>query len=169
MNSTRTSSSLFTIIALALLLSSCTDKSSYSDWAGVVESKTVLIQPEGWDDQYWNSVNQNVDRNKIFSTIVSAVFESKLVAYDILTDEQLSVDEAKARIMNLQMAESGELASFQITAEDLSMIRMRESWSFDDKNFTLKKKVSRIDLLLKKLDFEGVHIGDMALFYVYLN
>ena len=170
MNNKKIIISSLVIIALLVGLASCTDNSNnYVEWANVVESKTVLLQPEGWDDEYWNSVNQGVDRDKIFSTIVGAVFEGKLEAYDILTDEPLTIDEAKARIVNLQMIETGEMVSSQITKDDLSMIRMRESWSFDDENFTLRKKVTRLDLLLKKLDFEGVYIGNLALFYVYLN
>jgi Gliding motility associated protein GldN len=138
-------------------------------WAELVESKTVLLKPECWDDEYWNSVNKHVERQKIFNTIVDAVLNGKQKAFNILTDQELTVDEVKDILKNVQLNASGEEESQKITPEDLSMIRMREEWRFDEKEFRLEKHVSRIDLLLKKMDETGVYIGDKALFYVNLN
>jgi hypothetical protein len=138
-------------------------------WAELVESKTVLIKPEGWDDEYWNSVNKNVDRQKIFETIVDAVLSGKQKAYNIITDEVLTVEQAKEMLDNIQLDNMGEMTSQKITPQDLSTIRMREKWTFDEREFKMYKVVTRIDLLLKKLDQTGVHIGDKALFYVNLK
>ncbi len=166
-------------ISLLALISSCSqgnDKTENTQgtannvvWAELVESKTVLLKPEGWDEEYWNSVNKNVDHQKIFNTIVDAVLSGKQKAFNILTDQVLTIDEVKEVLNNVQLVESGKAASKKINADDLSMIRMREKWSFNEKEFRLDKHVTRIDLLLKKLDETGVYIGDKALFYVNLN
>jgi len=58
----------------------------------------------------------------------------------------------------------------RVTVNDLSALRMRESWIFNEKDFSLEKKVKRIDLLLKKIDpTTGEYLGDRALFYVKLD
>jgi hypothetical protein len=140
-----------------------------SVWAELVESKTLLIKPEGWDDEYWNSVNKNVDREKIFKTIVEAVLSGKQKAYNIITDQVLTVEQVQDLLNNIQLNNMGEMTSQKITPEDLSTIRMREKWTFDENAFKIHKEVTRIDLLLKKLDQTGGHIGDKALFYVNLK
>lgn len=160
-------------ISLVLSVTSCSDDTSGNDngvaWAGLVESKTILLKPEGWDDEYWESVNQNVDQEKMFNTILNAVLEERLKAYDILSDEELTVKDVIGMIANVQLLESGESQAQQITENDLSTIRMREEWFFDEEELKLSKKVTRLDFLLKKLNLDGEYIGDRALFYVYLN
>ncbi len=160
------------ILAISLGFMSSCDKGSTGNttvWAEAVESKTVLCKPEGWDDEYWNSVNKGVDHSKIFNTIVDAVLSGQQKGYNILTDQVLTVDEVKEILKNVQLNEAGELESQRITNADLSMLRMREKWDFNEKEFRLEKKVTRIDLLLKKMDASGAYIGDKALFYVNLN
>lgn len=170
----KTKHSIILSVALVATFSSCNKGSDAGStntnaWAELVESKTVLIKPEGWDDEYWDSVNKNVDRKKIFNTIVDAVLSGKQKAYNILTDEVLTVEQVKEMLDNVQLDEMGGMTSKKIKPEDLSMIRMREKWSFDEKEFKMQKQVTRIDLLLKKLDQTGTYIGDKALFYVNLN
>lgn len=134
-------------------------------WAGEVESKTMVIKPEGFQDEYWMSVNKNVDYDKIFNTIVDAVLNGKKQAYDIISDKEMTPDEVK-EILGL----NGGNGSEKISARDLSALRMRETWNFNESNFTLEKKVNRIDLLLKKIDpTTGEYLGDKALFYVKLG
>lgn len=151
-------------------MSSCKQESTDNVvWAEVVESKTLMCKPEGWDDEYWISVNKGLDRPKIFNTIVDAVLSGKQKAYNILTDQELTVDEVKEILKNVQLNVMGEEESQKITEADLSMIRMREKWNFNEKEFRLEKQVTRIDLLLKKLDETGSYVGDKALFYVNLK
>ena len=156
--------SSITMFAMGALLSCNNDKSTESTvWAGEVESKTMVIKPEGFQDEYWMSVNKNVDYDKIFYTVVEAVLKGKKQAYDIISDKLLSVDIVKT-IMD------GDEVDGKVTSKDLSALRMRESWNFDENNFTLEKKVNRIDLLLKKIDpTTGEYLGDRALFYVKLG
>jgi len=137
--------------------------STKTQWAELVESKTVMIKPESWEDDYWNSVNKNMDKNKLFNTIVDAVLSGKKQAYDLFTDSLLTIDQVKEKLID------NSNAGKKIDAEDLSMIRMREKWVFDNAKFKLEKEVTRIDLLLKKLDETGQYIGDKPLFYVNLN
>lgn len=164
----------FLVISYALFLPSCKQEDKTTEnktvasqdstkvlWAELVESKTILIKPESWEEDYWNSVNKNMDKNKLFSTIVDAVLSGKKQAYDLFTDSLLTIDQVKEKL-------AGN-AEKKINAEDLSMIRMREKWLFDDAKFKLEKQVTRIDLLLKKLDETGEYVGDKALFYVNLN
>lgn len=172
--------SVFTI-SLLCLFTRCTQESKTIEnkviessdsskdlWAELVESKTILIKPEGWEDEYWNSVNKNMDNKKIFNTIVDGVLSGKKQAYNLFTDSVFTIDEVKAMVdkNNIVTAENGEQK--KISADDLSMIRMREKWMFDKEKFKLEKQVTRIDLLYKKLDETGQYIGDKPLFYVNL-
>ena len=167
-------SKLFFIACVSMLfvIAACNSDSGndgYVKWADVVESKTTMFQLEGWEDEYWKSISVNVDKDKIYFTILNAVLEGKLQAFDIVTNDPLSIDDVTAKLANLQLLDSGEVQSQEITVDDLSVIRTREDWYFDEKNYKMKKQVSRIDLLLKKLDNEGSYMGDKALFYVNLN
>lgn len=140
--------------------------SSKEMWAELVESKTILVKPESWEDEYWNSVNKNMDKNKLFTTIIDAVISGKKQAYDLFTDSVLTMDEVKEKLAYTGDAQNAEK---KINADDLSMLRMREKWVFDKEKFILEKQVTRIDLLLKKMNESGDYVGDKALFYVYLN
>ena len=170
----------FPVIAIALVsLFSCanhtenasenkqvtTVDSTKEVWADVVETKTILIKPDSWDDDYWNSVNVNMNNKKIFNTLVDAVISGKKQAYNLFTDSLFTIEEVKA------MVDKNDIISAEnkVKASDLSMIRMREKWVFDKEKFKLEKQVTRIDLLFKKLDENGEYIGDKPLFYVNLN
>ena len=157
-------------IAFAVILLSCKQESNSTgnetnisadqvkqdSWAGQIEANTSLVKPEGWAEEDWKAVNKNVDHSKIFNTIADAVGSGQQEAYDFFTDSAFTVDEAKARLEN-------------ITAEDISSLRTRESWNFDKEKFTLEKQVTRIYLFTQKLDENGDYLGDKALFYVKLN
>jgi hypothetical protein len=173
-------SPLFAIFCVCLLVC-CTQEKNVSEdklgessdstkqvWAGLVESKTILIKPESWEDEYWNSVNKNMDSHEIFNTLVDAVLSGKKEAYNLFTDSVLTIDEVKAMVDQNGAVNTEETETKKITADDLSMIRMREKWVFDKAKFKLEKQVTRIDLLFKKLDENGHYIGDKPLFYVYL-
>jgi hypothetical protein len=170
----------FYFLAIVLVsLYSCTNKgdnasgnkqitvqdSTKEVWADVVETKTILIKPDSWEDDYWNSVNVNMSNKKIFNTLVDAVISGKKQAYNLFTDSLFTIDEVKAMVDQNDIV-SGEN---KVKASDLSMIRMREKWVFDKEKFKLEKQVTRIDLLFKKLDENGEYIGDKPLFYINLN
>ncbi|MCE9539453.1 MAG: hypothetical protein K8R85_09575 [Bacteroidetes bacterium] len=137
-------------------------------WADLVESKTILVKPESWEEEYWNSVNVNMDKNKIFNTVVDAVLSGKKQAYNLFTDSLFTIDEVKAMVDKNGSVNTEATELKKISADDLSMIRMREKWMFDKENFKLEKQVTRIDLLFKKLDETGQYIGDKPLFYINL-
>lgn len=137
-------------------------------WAELVETNTMLVKPEGWDDEYWKSVHKNMNSSQLFNTIVDAVLTGRKKAYDIFTDSVLTIDEVK-EMVNTGQTVSANTQALTISADDLSLIRMREKWIFDKEKFSLEKRVSRIDLIYKKLDENGEYIGDKPLFYVHLN
>ena len=138
-------------------------------WAEVVEAKTIFIKPEGWDDEYWNSVNKNLNKDALFNTIVEAVLSGKRKAYDIFTDSLLTINEVKELVQTNASDSVNQYNEVKIGANDLSLVRMREKWTFDKEKFRLEKKVIRIDLVYKKLDTSGEYIGDKPLFYVNLE
>lgn len=145
-----------------------TDSTKKEVWAEVVESKTILVKPEGWDEEYWASVNKNMDSHQLFATLADAVLSGKKKAYDIFTDSLLTVDELKA-LITIEADTTANPNEQKIASEDLSMLRMREKWVFDKEKFRLEKQVTRIDLIYKKLDENGDYIGDKPLFYVNLD
>lgn len=137
-------------------------------WAELVETNTMLVKPEGWDDEYWKSVHKNINNGRLFKTIVDAVISGRKKAYDIFTDSVLTTDEVK-EMVRLDKTTNKDTQPVAVGPDDLSLIRMREKWIFDKENFKLEKQVSRIDLIYKKLNENGEYIGDKPLFYVYLN
>ncbi len=151
-------------ISLIWLFSACNNenKANSSDstkaeiWVEQVESNTSIMKPDSWADEDWKKVNKNVNKEKIFNTIVDAVMSGKQKAYDFFTDSVYTVDEVKARLST-------------INAENISAIRTREIWNFDKETFTLKKQVKSICLFVPKISEEDEYIGDKALFYVKLN
>lgn len=144
------------------------DSTKKEMWAELVESKTIFVKPEGWDEDYWNSVNKNVSTTKLFNTLVDAVLSGKKQAYDIFTDSLLTIQQV-AEMTGKLPAPTGGSVSETVKADDLSLLRMREKWVFDKEKFRLDKRVTRIDLVYKKVDENGEYIGDKPLFYVNLE
>lgn len=176
---------VFALMSNLVLLNSCstdnktntesgtnnsTESTSNSNvWAELVESKTIFVKPEGWDDEYWNSVNKNLNKDVLFNTIVEAVLSGERKAYDIFTDSLLTVDEIKELVKINANDSINQYNEAKVGPSDLSLLRMREKWTFDKEKFRLEKKVSRIDLVYKKLNLSGEYVGDKPLFYVNLE
>ena len=140
-------------------------------WAEQIQSTTNMIKPGDFEDAYWKSLNKNVDQEQIFNTIVGAVRAGKLQAYDLITDSPLTLSQVEA-FLNLKSAKgkTKTKTTRKVTEKDISKVRMSEKWLFDKRKFTLVKQVTRIDLLVKKLDEFGQYYGDdRPLFYVKLK
>lgn len=137
-------------------------------WAEQIQSASALIKPEGYDEAYWKSLNKNIDQTKIFNTIVQAVLDGKVQAYDLVTDSPLSITQVQTFLNKANGVKSK--VNKKVTEKDLSKIRMTERWVFEKGRFTLTKQVIRIDLLIKRLDASGQYNGeDRPLFYVKLK
>ena len=144
------------------------DTSSGEIWAEQIQSSTTMIKPGDYDEAYWRSLNKNVDQEKIFNTIVDAVLNGKLQAYDLITNSPLTVTQVQAFLSQNNRGKS-KLPK-KITNKDISKVRMSEKWIFDKGKFSLVKQVTRIDLLVKKLDEYGQYYGDdRPLFYVKMK
>jgi type IX secretion system PorP/SprF family membrane protein len=137
-------------------------------WAEQIQSAAALIKPEDYQDAYWKSLNKNVDQTKIFNTIVDAVLSGKVQAYDLITDSPLTTTQVQTFLNKANGVKSK--TNKKVTEKDLSKIRMTEKWVFDKGRFTLTKQVTRIELLIKRLDESGQYTGDdRPLFYVKLK
>ncbi|MFY9311211.1 MAG: type IX secretion system membrane protein PorP/SprF [Bacteroidia bacterium] len=140
------------------------DSTKNEIWAEQIQSTSPMIQPLDYDDEYWNAINKNVDRQQIFNTIVDAVLSGKLQAYDIVTGSPMNITKVKSSLVRL-----GDTPKL-ITKNDVSKIRMNEKWIFDRKNYKLTKQVTRIDLLITQLNDAGEITGnDKPLFFVKLK
>ncbi len=176
---------VITLAGITCFLNSCKNENSSGEnnsvngidstkqelWAEEVESKTIFVKPEGWEEEYWQSINKNVNHDQLFNTIAEAVLSGKKKAYNLLTDSVITVDELKTMVTTdatPAVVDSNE-SEPKVGSSDISMLRMREKWVFNKEKFSLEKKVIRIDLTYKKLDEYGKHIGDKPLFYVYLD
>jgi len=158
-------------ISIVLILSSCKQESNPAEnnpiaasdpiqkdiWAEQIEANTSLVKPEGWAEEDWKAVNKNVDQEKIFNTIVNAVITGKEKAYDFFTDSVFTVEQIKTKL------------GTDINAGNISSIRTREKWNFNEEDFKLEKQVTRIYLFTPKLDENREVLGDKALFYVKLD
>jgi type IX secretion system PorP/SprF family membrane protein len=137
------------------------DSSKNEIWAEQIQSTSALIQPTDYDDEYWNSINKNVDKQQIFNTIVDAVLSGKLQAYDIVSGSPMSISKVKSSLVRL-----GDTPKL-ITKNDVSKVRMNEKWIFDRKSYRLTKQVTRVDLLITQLNDAGEITGnDKPLFFV---
>ena len=137
------------------------DSSKNEVWAEQIQSSTAMIQPADYDDEYWNSLNKNVDRQQIFNTIVDAVISGKLQAYNMVTNAPMSIAQVKASLVRL-----GDTPKL-VTKNDISKVRMNEKWLWDKKSNKLTKQVTRMDLLITQLDEAGEVTGnDKPLCYV---
>lgn len=152
-------------ISLIWLLAACNqgsktnpsfDPANGEIWAEQVESNTSIMKPDSWADEDWKKVNKNVDKEKIFNSIVDEVISGKQKAYDFFTDSAYTVDEVKARLENIK-------------ASSISAIRTREAWDFDKEKFMLNKQVKSICFFVPKIGEDGEYMGDKALFYVKLT
>ncbi len=140
------------------------DSTKNEIWAEQIQSTSAMIQPLDYDDDYWNSINKNVDRQQIFNTIVDAVLSGKLQAYDIVSGAPMNITKVKSSLVRL-----GETPKL-ITKNDVSKIRMNEKWIFDRKSYKLTKQVTRVDLLITQLNEAGEITGnDKPLFFVKLK
>jgi len=140
------------------------DSSKNEIWAEQIQSTSSLLQPLDYDDEYWKSLNKNVNKQHIFNTIVDAVLSGKLQAYDIVSNAPLSLNKVKSSLVRL-----GDTPKL-VTKNDISKVRMNEKWVFDKKSFKLTKQITRIDLLITQLDEDGNITGnDKPLFYVRLK
>ena len=140
------------------------DSAKKEVWAEQIQSTTPMIQPADYDDDYWRSLNKNVNRQQIFNTIVDAVLSGKIQAYNIVTNAPLSISKVKSALVRL-----GDTPKL-ITKNDISKVRMNEKWIFDKKTYKLTKQITRIDILITQVDERGDITGnDMPLFYVKLK
>ncbi len=178
---------LVTFLLLGMLMGSCGDDNSEEKvgeeladdgvkvevkkesegvvWAEEVQSEIPTLQPFGWQDEYWDRINKGVNYQEIYDGLVAKVIKGEIIAYDILFDGAYSVEEFKT-----QLGMTGIEGDVPVTYEDVSRIRMREKWFYNEELFTLDKKISRIEFLVKKIDPQtGEYLGDGALFYVKMN
>lgn len=140
------------------------DSAKKEVWAEQIQSTTPMIQPADYDDEYWRSLNKNVNRQQIFNGIIDAVLSGKIQAYDIVTNAPLSISKVKSSLVRL-----GDTPKM-VTKNDISKVRMNEKWVFDKKSLKLTKHITRIDLLITQMDDAGEITGnDMPLFYVKLK
>lgn len=134
-------------------------------WAEQIQSTTAMTQPLDYDDEYWKSLNKNVDKTQIFNTIVDAVLSGKLQAFDIVTNAPMSLSKVKSSLVKM----NGKKPK-KVTKSDISKVRMNEKWVWDKKALKLIKQITRIDLLIGQKDKQGDLTGnDMPLFYVKLR
>lgn len=137
-------------------------------WAEEIQSTTAMIQPVDYEDEYWKSINKNVNHEQIFNTIVNTVISGKLKAYDIVSDAQIPVEEVESSLTQQDISDPDNILETKLGGTDISTIRMREKWVFDKESLKLEKQVKRIDLLYAKYNKDGEYIGDRPLFYVNL-
>lgn len=144
------------------------DTTSGEIWADQIQASSNLIKPLDFEDNYWDELNKNIDRTRIFNAIVEAVLNGQLQAYDLLTDSPLTITQAQSFLNKANGIQAK--TNRKVTVEDFSKIRTVEKWVFNKKRFALTKQVTRLDLFIKQLDEEGEYTGnDRPLFYVKLK
>ncbi len=166
------------IIAFALSIISCkncnknvTDiehhetinaEKSMTDRANLLVTDTITydvkIKDPNPSDYFVEECLKNFDRPEFIDMIFDLVYEGKLSAYDIVTNEAKSIEDIKA----MEAEEGWE-------RKNIGKIQFEESWEFNKKEFTFNKHVRWIRLGYEKKNPDGSVRGYSPVFSVLLN
>ncbi len=156
-------------------------KSSKLKWADNIQTIMPLETDTGWHDQP-DLLNQALkpEKEKLFRSVIDAVFAGKLTAYENYPGTALTPEEAKVKIIqwdSTAMCEDpnnpGVMVSCpiksEITSEFLTRIKFNETIELDTVNYSLSKKVSFITLYTYKFTETGRVVGMRKIFDVKMN
>lgn len=148
-------------------------------WAEQVESQTDMLQPADWSDADWNATYKQVDKEKIFNTILDGIKSGKLTAYDYFHDTvSYSVKEIESMLhykeeIEVEDEEAGKVEKKtregDITSKEIAAIKVKEKWFFDKQNFKMYKEVTDLAFFVNSYTGDGLVRGIKPLFYVNLN
>jgi len=148
-------------------------------WAETVQSSVPLERDTLWNKTDWDAVYK-YDKEKIFSSITSAVKSGKLKAYADYPNRPFTVKEFNNIFSSWDSTNEAEYpinsGTFvpapllkEIKADDIVLLKFNEKIEFDTLSYSLNKEVSYITFFSYKYNILGDILGVKKLFDVKLN
>lgn len=117
----------------------------------------VEIIPDSTDEFRVNCLKE-FDQKEFVEIIFDAVYSGRLKAFDIGTNEELSIKEVK----KLEKTEGYNRSS-------IGKLQFNESWSLNKETLSFEKKVTWIKMGYEVYTDEGILMGYAPLFGVWMN
>lgn len=121
-----------------------------------VVMKNSSTEDTEWNDgSYFTSVT-NVDAEAIANIIFQAVYEQRLVAYNVIEERAMTIEEVKQMDLTYDR-------------KQIAKIQFVEKWLFNENTLEMSKIVSEIELGYEKTSETGEVLGYKRCFKVYLT
>ncbi|MCP4178153.1 MAG: hypothetical protein GY756_10330 [bacterium] len=118
---------------------------------------TAMIKnPKPVEDAYMNEWLANVDIKNFAGAIFNAVYKEKLIAYDYITGDTMTIEAVK------------ELEA-KFNRDRIAKVLFTEEWYFDENKLQMYKKVNSIMLAYERIDDDNNIMGYKSGIRVYLN
>ncbi len=137
----------------------------------------VLIKEKEKTAEWWINNIEPTQRDTFINTIINAVFDKKLNAFDYLnrplTKETYKELFHRVDTIGIENPETGEIKNTVVVNDidrgSIIKIRFVEEWTLDTKTFKFYKKVLAISPMSEVTDGQGELRGYMPLFIVYFD
>jgi len=129
---------------------------SYTVIADTIITDVVIKNPG--IDEWTDFCLRNLDKKILVDDLFKDVYSGELIAHDFFNDNILNIDEVKA-IEN----------DPEFSRDKIAKVQFEESWSYNEENNTMVKKVHSIMLAYEIYHSDGEFKGYKPAFKVYLN
>ncbi len=146
--------------------------------ADQIECDVKTIKPDDWADEDWNDAVKNIDRKKIFTSVVEAVLSGKQKAYNYVSNEEYTIDQLKKMMSGVDTVykenpSTGEMTpearKWEVGPDQITFLKVREKWLFDAEAFKLTTVPVQMIICKNVYGADSTLKGQTALFYVKLN
>ncbi|MEI6123121.1 MAG: hypothetical protein WCQ95_05770 [Bacteroidota bacterium] len=174
---------LISSIACIMLLSfSCNNKNNHENMTVLTEriAYPVFIKsPYPDETDWWKENMEGQKREKFVNILLDAAFDGKVKAYDYFSDLLLTKQQVNS-IMNRNDTlkstrpfppydEFDTVIVQKLERKNIHRITFLEEWYFDEKNFTMEKKVVGIAPAITMYADSNEIKGYRPLFWIYLD
>lgn len=136
-------------------------------------SEALIIFPK--EDETWLG---KIDQKILVDIIFNAIYEGRVIPYDFITDDPLTIEDVKAiessiDTLYIEDFETGEMemkvVEDELRRDEITKVFFKEDWYFDKVNFKMEKKVIGISLAIENYDKKGNLRGYEPLFIIYFD
>lgn len=118
----------------------------------------VLLRNNNKEDEWAEYCLKNVDIRALTDAIFNAVYTKRLIAYDYITEDPMTIQEVK------EMEQKPEFSR-----DKISKAQFMEEWYFDEKTLKMGKRVNSLMLAYESRDAQGKIRRYKAGFKVYFK
>ncbi len=172
----------FLVLSFLFLGFSCknnSDKEAKTIITERIQYPVFIKSPYPEETDWWVENLEGFKREKFVNLLLDAAFEGKVKVYDYLDNSQLSktqVDNIACKTDTLKVLratppyeEVDTVIMHKLERKDIHRVTFMEEWSFDEKKFTMEKKVVGIAPAETVYGDSAVVKGYKPLFWIYLD